>query len=66
MKPEPSSSNPTDAPAAASVLVRISEAFAGIADEVLKQFGVTSHAGVMLRFAGAYQRDDNGAVDAEV
>lgn len=42
MKPEPSSSNPTDAPAAASVLVRISEAFAGIADEVLKQFGAVS------------------------
>lgn len=36
----------------------------GLMEQVLKQFGVTNHAGVMLRFAGAYQRDDSGAVDA--
>lgn len=36
----------------------------GLMEQVLKQFGVTSHSGVMLRFAGAYQRDDSGAVDA--
>lgn len=36
----------------------------GLMDQALKQFGVTDHAGVMLRFAGAYQRDDGSAVDA--
>lgn len=36
----------------------------GLMDEPLKQFGITSHDGVMLRFAGAYQRDDSGAVAA--
>jgi len=32
--------------------------------DVLRQFGVTTIDGVYLRFAGAYQRDDSGAVDA--
>ena len=36
----------------------------GLMDQVLKQFGSVGHADVMLRFAGAYQRDDTGAVDA--
>ncbi len=31
---------------------------------VLNQYGAISHNAVQLRFAGAYQRDDNGAVDA--
>ena len=32
--------------------------------DVLRQFGVTTVDGVYLRFAGAYQQDDSGAVDA--
>lgn len=35
----------------------------GLMLDVLRQFGVMTAAGVMLRFAGAYQRDDTGAVD---
>lgn len=36
----------------------------GLMRSVLRQYGVTRHDGVQLRFAGAYQRDDTGAVDA--
>lgn len=36
----------------------------GLMEQVLKQFGAVSHDAVLLRFAGAYQRDDTGAVDA--
>lgn len=38
--------------------------FGGLMRSVLRQYGVTRHDGVQLRFAGAYQRDDTGAVDA--
>ena len=36
----------------------------GLLREPLRQYGITTHDGVQLRFAGAYQRDDTGAVDA--
>lgn len=36
----------------------------GLMRSVLTQYGVTRHDGVQLRFAGAYQRDDTGDVDA--
>lgn len=36
----------------------------GLMRDVLRQYGVTRHDAVQLRFAGAYQRDDTGAVDA--
>lgn len=36
----------------------------GYAAQVMKQIGTTSADGVQLRFMGAYQRDDTGAVDA--
>ncbi len=36
----------------------------GMMRGVLNQYGVTTHNGVQLRFAGAYQRDDTGEVDA--
>lgn len=36
----------------------------GLMQSVLRQYGITRHDGVQLRFAGAYQRDDTGAVDA--
>ena len=37
---------------------------AGLMRDVFFQFGIARHDGVMLRFAGAYQRDDTGQVDA--
>ena len=36
----------------------------GMALQVFKQYGATQVDGVQLRFAGAYQRQDTGAVDA--
>lgn len=36
----------------------------GLVRSALEQYGITRHDGVQLRFAGAYQRDDTGAVDA--
>lgn len=36
----------------------------GLMSQVLRQFGLSTFDGVQLRFAGAYQRDDSGAVDA--
>ncbi|WP_374248059.1 phage major tail tube protein [Thermomonas sp.] len=36
----------------------------GLMRDVFAQFGIARHDGVMLRFAGAYQRDDTGQVDA--
>jgi len=36
----------------------------GLVREVLRQYGTLRHNGVQLRFAGAYQRDDTGEVDA--
>ncbi|QSQ38922.1 phage major tail tube protein [Xanthomonas translucens] len=37
--------------------------FGGLMRPVLNQYGVTTHNGVMLRFAGSYQREDTGAID---
>ncbi|MBN8947204.1 MAG: phage major tail tube protein [Rhodanobacter sp.] len=36
----------------------------GLLDTALKQFGATAADAAALRFAGAYQRDDDGGVDA--
>jgi P2 family phage contractile tail tube protein len=36
----------------------------GFMIEPLKQYGITTHDGVMLRFAGAYQREDSAEVAA--
>lgn len=36
----------------------------GLMRSALNQYGITTVAGAQLRFAGAYQRDDTGAVDA--
>jgi len=38
--------------------------YGGHVSQVVKQFGITEIDGVLLRFAGAYQRDDTGEVDA--
>lgn len=37
---------------------------AGLMTQVFEQYGTTKADGVLLRFAGAYQRDDTGAVQA--
>lgn len=37
---------------------------AGIMQQVLQQYGATKAAGIGLRFAGAYQRDDTAVVQA--
>ena len=36
----------------------------GIMRQVLRQFATPTVGGVMLRFAGAYQKDDDGGIDA--
>ena len=36
----------------------------GLMEDALKQWGITTHSGVLLRFAGAYQRDDRADIDA--
>ena len=36
----------------------------GLMRDVFSQFGAANHDAVMLRFAGAYQQDDTGDVDA--
>ena len=36
----------------------------GLDEQILRQWGVTKVAGVLLRFAGAYQRDDTGDTSA--
>ena len=36
----------------------------GFMRDVFGQFAIARHNGVMLRYAGAYQRDDSGEVDA--
>lgn len=38
--------------------------YAGIEYQSYRQFGISKADGVPLRFAGAYQRDDTGEVDA--
>ena len=44
--------------------IELKHVYGGFMRSLLRQYGVTTHAGVQLRFAGAYQRDDTGAVDA--
>jgi P2 family phage contractile tail tube protein len=36
----------------------------GILSDVLKQYGIPQHDGVALRFVGAYQRENNAAIEA--
>jgi len=38
--------------------------FGGFMRSIIRQFGITRHDGVQLRFMGAYQRDNTGATDA--
>lgn len=38
--------------------------YGGLMREILKQYGVTRTDAALVRFAGAYQRDDSGDVDS--
>lgn len=42
----------------------VEHTYGGLVREIFNQFGITRADGVLLRFAGAYQRDDTGEVDA--
>jgi P2 family phage contractile tail tube protein len=44
--------------------LEINHTYAGFMADVYRQFGLQSVDGVLMRFAGAYQRDDTGQVDA--
>jgi len=44
--------------------MEVEATYGGIMREVFKAWGITTVDGVLLRFAGAYQRDDTGEVDA--
>lgn len=47
-----------------SDVLEISHTYAGHVSDIYKTFAATKVDGVLLRFAGAYQRDDTGDVDA--
>lgn len=38
--------------------------YGGLMRDILKQYGTTTVDGALVRFAGAYQSEDTGAVDA--
>jgi len=44
--------------------LEIEATYGGLMRAVLKQYGTTTVDGALVRFAGAYQRDDTGEVDA--
>ncbi|WP_251477697.1 phage major tail tube protein [Stenotrophomonas lactitubi] len=44
--------------------IQIKVVYGGLMRPILRQYAETSHDGVQIRFAGGYQRDDNGQVDA--
>jgi len=44
--------------------LEIEHTYGGLVFEIFKEFGITKIDGVLLRFAGSYQRDDTGEVDA--
>jgi P2 family phage contractile tail tube protein len=44
--------------------LEINHTYAGFEAEIFRQYGIHTVDGVMLRFSGAYQRDDTAEVDA--
>lgn len=44
--------------------LEVEHSYGGLMREIFNQFGITKIDGVLLRFAGSYQRDDTGEVDA--
>ena len=44
--------------------LEINHTYAGVEAEIFRQYGIPTIDGVLLRFSGAYQRDDTAEVDA--
>jgi P2 family phage contractile tail tube protein len=44
--------------------LELEQTYGGLMKTILRQYGVTDVGGVQLRFAGSYQRDDDGTVAA--
>jgi P2 family phage contractile tail tube protein len=44
--------------------LEVEHTYGGLVREIFQGFGLTKIDGMLLRFAGAYQRDDTGDVDA--
>lgn len=44
--------------------IQLKAVYGGLMIQALRQYAAVRHDAVQLRFAGAYQRDDTGAVDA--
>jgi P2 family phage contractile tail tube protein len=44
--------------------LEIEHTYGGLMYDIFAQYGITTIDGVLLRFAGAYQKDDTGEVDA--
>ena len=44
--------------------LELEHSYGGLMYQIIKDMGITSVSGVLLRFAGSYQRDDTGDVDA--
>lgn len=44
--------------------LELEHSYGGLIYQIFKDFGITSVSGVLLRFAGSYQRDDTGDTDA--
>lgn len=44
--------------------LELEHTYGGLVREIFQSFGIAKIDGVLLRFAGAYQREDTGAVDA--
>jgi P2 family phage contractile tail tube protein len=44
--------------------LELEHSYGGLMYPIIKDMGITSVGGVLLRFAGSYQRDDTGDMDA--
>lgn len=44
--------------------LELEHSYGGLMESIIKDFGLAKIDGVQLRFAGSYQRDDSGDVDA--
>ena len=44
--------------------LELEHSYGGMMNTIIKDFGIAKIDGVLLRFVGAYQRDDTGEVDA--
>jgi P2 family phage contractile tail tube protein len=44
--------------------LEITHTYGGIMRDIYRQFGIPFASGILMRFSGAYQRDDTGDIDA--